>query len=429
MESADVLIVGAGIAGLYSGVQLLRRRPGSKVVIVEKYKTLGGRVITFNGKDGTAAAGMHWENGAGRVHSTHRRVRHLLKEHGLHLAPIGASAGFMRGAGYGIETNDFEDLIATYLAPLRLLGTRALGATTLGKLLGGIHGETQAKEIIVKFPYYAEIWIQRADMALEALCGDLGTREGYGVCVEGLGALIAALADTFRELGGAIVADCQVEQFERVGDEWIVEAFCGRKWTCSQLVLAVHASALKGLSSSLEACGADAVLRAGERIRMERLLRIYAIYPVGAGGAWFARMPRIVLPGGLRYIIPVDPTKGVVMISYTEGADTEPWWKDAVAAASGDKKGLKRLTKAIDVEVKRLFPHLKIPTPLFVKAHPWTSGCSYWLPGDYDPQELGRQVLDPVSGLYVCGESWSMHQAWMEGALESADEMLSTFRL
>jgi glycine/D-amino acid oxidase-like deaminating enzyme len=423
MESADVLIVGAGIAGLYSGVQLLRRRPGSKVVIVEKYKTLGGRVITFRGKDGTAAAGMHWENGAGRVHSTHRRVRHLLREHGLHLAPIGASAGFMRGAGYGIETNDFEDLIATYLAPLRLLGAKALGATTLGKLLEEIHGETQANEIIVKFPYHAEIWVQRADMALEALCGDLGTREGYGVCVEGLGALIAALADTFRGLGGEVVADCEVEQFERIGGEWIVEAFCGRKWTCVQLVLAVHASAIGALKSSLTACGADVVMAAAERICMERLLRIYAIYPKGSP---MLRIPRLVVPGGLRYIIPVDPERGVVMISYTEGKDTEPWWKDAVAAASGDKKGLKHLTWAIDAEVKRLFPGVKVPAPLFVKAHPWTSGCSYWLPGDYDPQELGRQILNPVSGLYVCGESWSMHQAWMEGALESADEMLST---
>ena len=426
MESADVLIVGAGIAGLYSGVQLLRDRPGLKVVIVEKYKKLGGRVITFNGKEDTPAAGMHWENGAGRIHKSHKRVRRLLRDHGLHLAPIGGESGFIRGPGYGIEMNDFEDLIATYLAPLRLLGQETLGHNTLGKLLGEVHGSGEAARIIEKFPYYAEMWVQRADMALEALCTDLGSRSGFGVCVEGLGSLITALADTFRSMGGVIQEDCEMEQFERIGDEWIAEAFCGRKWACGQLILAVHSSAISALKSSLASCGADVVLAAADRIRMERLLRIYAIYPEGSH---VLTLPRLVVPGGLRYIIPVNPGKGVVMISYTEGKDTEPWWPAAIAASAGDKKALKRLTRDLTAAVNELFPGVKNPAPIFVKAHPWSSGCSYWLPGDYDPRELGRQVQNPVPGLYVCGESWSMHQAWMEGALESADEMLKAFTL
>jgi hypothetical protein len=31
--------------------------------------------------------------------------------------------------------------------------------------------------------------------------------------------------------------------------------------------------------------------------------------------------------------------------------------------------------------------------------------------------------------LYVAGESYSLRQAWMEGALEHADQMLSTYLL
>ena len=48
--NADIVIVGAGIAGLRCGITLLRKRPSRKIVILEKYNYVGGRVVTYHKK-------------------------------------------------------------------------------------------------------------------------------------------------------------------------------------------------------------------------------------------------------------------------------------------------------------------------------------------------------------------------------------------
>ena len=74
---ADIIIVGAGIAGLRCGIELLHKRSKASVVILEKYKYLGGRVVTYHKKiedmDGKCSD-VQWENGAGRISKSHTGV-------------------------------------------------------------------------------------------------------------------------------------------------------------------------------------------------------------------------------------------------------------------------------------------------------------------------------------------------------------------
>jgi monoamine oxidase len=56
--------------------------------------------------------------------------------------------------------------------------------------------------------------------------------------------------------------------------------------------------------------------------------------------------------------------------------------------------------------------------------HDWPSGCTYWLPGDYDVKQASKAALNPAPNLYIAGESISLNQTWMEGALESAEILL-----
>jgi monoamine oxidase len=144
---------------------------------------------------------------------------------------------------------------------------------------------------------------------------------------------------------------------------------------------------------------------------MAPLTRIYAQYP----GGW--KHPRIVTDSPLRYIIPIDPATGVVMISYTDNHDTERF------------RGLKdkELTAEIQKEVRRLFIKDIIPEPLWVRSAEWKEGATYWRPGNYSPAHMSRAALQPradMPELYCCGESFSVNQqAWMEGALEHAEQL------
>lgn len=44
IQNADVLIVGAGIAGLYTAYRMLQKDPSQRIVIIERLNRYGGRL-------------------------------------------------------------------------------------------------------------------------------------------------------------------------------------------------------------------------------------------------------------------------------------------------------------------------------------------------------------------------------------------------
>jgi hypothetical protein len=104
------------------------------------------------------------------------------------------------------------------------------------------------------------------------------------------------------------------------------------------------------------------------------------------------------------------------MISYTDDADTEPWF------ALADSKS-PQLQGRIMEAVRALYGPA-VPDPLFLKAHPWTTGTTYWKPGAYDTRAMSVAAHRFGRSVFVVGESISTRQAWVEGALESVDELM-----
>ena len=45
---------------------------------------------------------------------------------------------------------------------------------------------------------------------------------------------------------------------------------------------------------------------------------------------------------------------------------------------------------------------------------------------DNDSIKISKEMLKPVKNkeIYICGEAYSLHQAWIEGSLQTADEVL-----
>jgi hypothetical protein len=119
----------------------------------------------------------------------------------------------------------------------------------------------------------------------------------------------------------------------------------------------------------------------------------------------------------------MNPEQGTIMISYTDGADAEYWIKKI--AASGEPAVFNEVMK----EIRALFPKLTIPAPLYFKIHPWSDGCSYWTPGDYDFNKVSKASVRPLPksmpGIYMCGESWAYAQAWVKCAIDQADHALN----
>ena len=443
----DIIVVGAGVAGLHCATELGRRYPKKTICILEKYKTFGGRAMSYSPKYARAketgtkceslpcASPIKWEAGAGRIHDTHLLTHALLKKHGLHTVPIGSELSFMSKPGADPKPNIFESaIVPTLLRPLKCLPAPLLAANTLRQLLNRIFGPDRAADLFTWFPYRSEIDTLRADVALHSLVdGPMSSHTSYSVVAEGFSELVARLVADLPSnvilLGRHEVVDvCRGPITEGSGATDLTVVYGGNKKMTLRAgelcIMALHSEGLKHI-------GPFHTYAPLKQLKAEPLLRIYMVFPVGKAGPWFKGLGRIVFPSGLRYMLPIDETKGVIMISYTDGSDTAHYRK--YIEKYGDEST--ELRDAVMRDVRRWFRDITVPEPTYTKAHYWSVGATYWLPskeGDSataSPSALSRRISHPfpqsLPGLYVCGESYSPYnQAWVEGALETADAVL-----
>jgi len=412
----DLLIGGAGLAGLRIGLAVLKADRTKRVIILEKEKHTGGRVATYYSPDHK----IQWEMGAGRISTKHTKTLSLLKKYGLHTIPISSESDWM--SKDDTRGNPFTELCAIYLDPLKALDPRLLATHTIEQLLKKTVGPTHARRILALFPYHAETHTLRADLALRSFDEEMGHhspkgmgRHDFVVCKEGLSALTSAMAAEFLERGGEIhhgitITGCRSSKkgmIVNVEHNHDTQKYKGM-YEGAAVVLTMPCDVLKKITM-------PSVLPVLKHLAMEPLVRIYAVFPLQQGKPWFSQT-KIVTDGPLRYIIPMNPKQGTIMISYMEGPDTDKWFH----------LPKEKLTKELMKEVRRLFP-LMIPDPIMVKRYPWAQGCSYWLPGDYDVEEESRASLQPYPQipLFLAGESFAVKQCWMESALEQADQLLS----
>lgn len=399
MVSYDYIIVGAGLAGLHTGLELQKRHKSSKIIILERYNYTGGRVVTYKHNKN------QWENGAGRIHKhMHPLVMKYMKRYNLTFFPIGGFSAFIESGGGGEpRANMFE---TTYLPMiqgiLRDCDEMTLKTHILVEVLDLIVGSGKRVEFLREFGYNSEVDTLRADIALESFEKEMGAREGFGVCKEGLSALIEGMVADFKRAGGIIQTGSRV--VDLVVDQNTVILKDSSKMAAKKgVILALHYDALL----ELPAIRGWSLLK---RVTMRPLLRVYAVFK----GTPFKGVPRFVTDSRIRYFIPMG--ESVAMISYTDGAYAEKLM---------DKEEVE-LRDLIMGELRTLLGKDSLPDPIFFKTHPWKSGCSYWLPGDYDVKEASVAAHTPFPGkpIWICGESFSLRQAWMEGALEHAESLL-----
>jgi len=426
----DVVIVGAGVAGLRVGIEVLKQHKSLRCCILEKYNYVGGRVVTYH-HEVEGVGEVQWENGAGRISTTHKRVLRLLRKYGLTFHHISGETKFMskrRGVFPPVmEPDRFYQLLHIYLSPLERLSPEVLATHTLEELLAKTMGEDKAAEFYIQYPFFAEIHVLRADLALQAFQEEMGTNEGFGVCVEGYQAIPLKMRDEFLGLGGEILMNMDVVGVSKgegedgawtevraketlCDDQTVDHVFLGRS-----VVLAAHAKAIQRMEGVK-------FLPVLQKLEMPFLVRMYAVFPKESDGkVWFHDLPKIVTDSRVRYVIPVDKEKGAIMVSYTEGDDAKYWLMMMMAHPH-------RVQKEVMKKLRSLFPERDIPAPLFFKIHDWRQGCTYWTPGAYDVEKESRYSLHPmpnaIPGLFMCGESFSLRQAWVEGALEQADALL-----
>ena len=409
-----IIIVGAGIAGLRTAIKLKEKKPTADILILEKYQAAGGRMETVH-----VNKTIHYESGAGRIHSSHKELLKLVNKYKLTQTKL-SEGWYWKTPNSPLEPNNFFAIWNELCDIFKTLPEELLRTTTLRFLAIEVLGVELAKKILDTYPYRAEIEIMSSRSSLDLFDS---FREGHFTIVnEGFTKLIEFIRKDAEKLGIKFKFNQDINRIDYNKETGIykVSGLSTEKlvsYEASRVILAVPKNALEKIYPFSPE---NPLLK---KIRMEPLMRIFSIYK---DTSWFPDK-NVITDGPLRYVIPVNKGSGLIMSSYLDSRDIEPW------SDLYKKKNEEKLAEKIHNETQTLFPETLIKKATYTRAHHWHDGCSYWLPGDYDYKKASKEAFCPMPHsfphLHLVGESFSKKQQWIEGALEHADDLVNSLHL
>ena len=428
MPIYDYLIAGSGIAGLYTAYRILKKSPAVKICILEAANHLGGRLHSVHLEEDIII-----EAGGARFNAQQHRIIALIRELGLDSKKIEITSNSIyipihRNYDSQLEVifPEIDNIIQQLKGHIRHhhIPDSKLINTNLLELINEIYSTeypTIKKYLIARYPYYSELHSLNALEGIALFTNEFSQKMQYFILAGGLEQIITSIAHQLEKHSNVNIhlnqpletISCLEDRYTKL---YSIKSN-GKEFQAHKVILALPQSALVQIKFLIQN---PSVRRLINSIQTEPLYRIYARYPPDkkTGKVWFANMSKVVSNLPIKYIIPTNVEKGIIMISYTDSRFARYWFNKLVA---GDDIFQKELAR----QLKLLFPELDIPAPLWVKHYYWEIGAGYWKPG-YSRKEIIPKITKPLTDqdIYICNENYSSHQAWVEGSLESADYVL-----
>lgn len=127
-----------------------------------------------------------------------------------------------------------------------------------------------------------------------------------------------------------------------------------------------------------------------------------------------------VIPGPMQKVIPMNPDNGVYMVIYNDNKDADLFKKYFKNNEKNRNILNKLFEKSLGLEGKL---HMEN-----IKDFYWKNGTHYYkplLPEFKTRQEFIKTAQHPDKNILIVGELISLHQGWVEGALESVNITLT----
>lgn len=128
-----------------------------------------------------------------------------------------------------------------------------------------------------------------------------------------------------------------------------------------------------------------------------------------------------VVDSFLQKIIPIDVKNGIYMIGYNDNYNADLSFEYFTTLDEEE------VYKIIESEIYKLFNiHIKIDVAKIVY---WNEGTSYFLPLSLkykNRDEWLSYARNPIKDIFFIGEGFSHNQGWVQGSLESVDEIYSS---
>ena len=405
----DIVIIGSGIAGLYSAFLIQQMSPQTSFVILEKYKKqwIGGRLGNemFCGTEIVTGAGV------GRSKKDVLLMK-LLKE--LHL-PIehGVLVPFYSSTIKRMDINKTMELLKgiyktnPYKHPVtfKQFASRALGKEKYQTFIENIGYTDYENEDALQT-------LENYGMEDNACCLKIAHVPWKK--------LVLALVES---IGGKNIKTSQeVVHIHKINETpelpFLVETAQGTQYICNKIIVATTIDGIREIIP-----GAQSKNSIYQEIHGQTFLRLYGKFtkPSTLIMKEYVKGYTIV-SGPIQKIIPMDAEKGIYMISYSDNNN-----------AMFLKKYLKNTTQNRSIICKLLELSLGIPSGslhlITMKDYYWPIGTHYYSPLNIQKYKNREtfiwQAQHPDPNILVVGEVVSTNQGWTEGALESVQMVLT----
>lgn len=457
----EYIILGGGVAGLYTAYHILKKSPNSSILILEKENHLGGRIHTFSDKYMTVEAG------AGRFHEKNILLFELLRELGLgskineisssaSFAPIEAPGEFMNSILDREDVGSLDFLRSgmgfspslDLLTPIyKLFFDMALGkqnipnAELIFRVIVASKGEPLSKLqnisflhfaktvlttaeidfIAGSFGYYSELVIMNAADAIYLMEKHLApTNQFYGLR-GGLSQIIENLENKLvkhkhiKILTNRVVKNIHFSKNEfTIQCENLETTYMGETCICAVPNVVLQKFRIFHPVKDLL-----------HKIDCQPLCRIYSQFPKGDDGAvWFKGLPKLTTNNDLRMVIPIDEKEGILMSSYTDNKFARKW--NQLFEKEGEPGVNRMLVSLLKESTGR-----DVPLPIKSHVFYWECGVGYWGIGA-NSATVSERLIHPMKEmkLFICGETYSQqNQQWIEGALETSKKFIDILSL
>jgi protoporphyrinogen oxidase len=421
----DIIIVGSGISGLYTAYQIKRLAPANTTfLILEKNpkKWMGGRAGNemFYGADVVVGAGV------GRKNKDHALIK-LLNDTKTPYSE------FKSTRNYGASSAMFQPVdimgIIRELKDAYKKHPAQHEDKTFKQFFIDILGPERYKEFVITtgytdfedadicetlYHYGMDDNVSSGWIALHIRWGDLIER-----LYDRIGAKHFRFSTEVVKIADGTNADVGIYHDTKYRFE--ITTADNKTYHANKVVVA---TTIQGIRQIVP--GASSLRSIYRHIKGQPFLIVYAKFDRASTEIMKKYVQTFtVVKGPLQKLIPMDPDKGVYMVAYTDNQH---------AKALSAKGALENTPAAREMYSKWIQNALGIPDkelPLNITAirdYYWNDGTHYYSPihrTDYKTRpEFIRKAQHPMPGMVVVGEVVSRHQGWVEGALESVDDIL-----
>ena len=412
----DVIIIGTGISGLYAAYQIKRRAPqNTTFLILEKKKKqwMGGRTGngSFYGADVVVGAGI------GRKNKDCALIR-LLKDTKTPYSEFTTSRNYVPP----FQPIDLMDVIRTLKVEYKKTPEKHCHKTFKQFFLevfdAGVYKNfllTTGYTDFENADIYETLYHYGMD---DNVSGWTGLSIPWKRLVDTLYAKIGKDHFKFSSEVSHIrtVEESPCRLFE-------VTTADNKSYYSTKVVVATTINAVRKIIP-----GASSRSSVYQQIRSQAFLLVYAKFDRKSAEVMKKYVTTFTsLYGPLQKMIPIDPSKGVYMIAYTDNRH---------AMALKAKGALENTRANCEMYSKWIETALGIPlkerglTILAIKDYYWPEGTHYYEPLSTSSKfknrvEFIHQAQHPAKGMVIVGEMVSRHQGWVEGALESVDMVLN----